>query len=57
MAVSYTHLDVYKRQTYNNGLNDVPSKQTPVVVVTQDNVKEALIDSGYYSASQFTGIE
>lgn len=43
--------------TYNNGLIDVPSKQTPVVVVTQDNVKEALIDSGYYSASQFTGIE
>ena len=43
--------------SYNNGMIDVPSKQTPVVVVTQDNVKAALIDSGYYAASQFTGIE
>lgn len=42
--------------TYNNTLIDVPAKQTPVVVVTKDNVKEALIDSGYYAASQFTGI-
>jgi putative multiple sugar transport system substrate-binding protein len=42
--------------TYNNTLVDVPAKQTPVVVVSQDNVKEALIDSGYYSASQFTGL-
>lgn len=42
--------------SYNNGAIDVPSKQTPVVVVTQQNVKEALIDSGYYAASQFTGL-
>ncbi len=42
--------------TYNNQQIDVPSKQTPVVVVTKDNVKAALIDSGYYTASQFTGI-
>ncbi len=43
--------------TYNNGTIDVPAKQTPVVVVTKDNVKSALIDSGYYEASEFTGLE
>ncbi len=42
--------------TYNNMVKDVPAKQTPVVVVTKDNVKAALIDSGYYAASQFTGL-
>ena len=43
--------------TYNNLVKDVPSKQTPVVVVTKDTVKAALIDSGYYDASEFTGLE
>jgi putative multiple sugar transport system substrate-binding protein len=43
--------------TYNNLAIDVPSKQTPVVVVTKDNVKAALIDSGYYTADKFTGLE
>jgi putative multiple sugar transport system substrate-binding protein len=43
--------------TYNNGVEDVAAKQTPVVVVTKDNVKSALIDSGYYAASDFTGLE
>ncbi|MBH1941727.1 sugar-binding protein [Mobilitalea sibirica] len=43
--------------TYNNLIIDVPSKQTPVVVVTKDNVQEALIDSGYYNADDFTGLE
>lgn len=43
--------------TYNNGTGDVPAKQTPIVVVTKDNVKSALIDSGYYQASDFTGLE
>ena len=43
--------------TYNNGKVDVAAKQTPVVVVTKDNVKSALIDSGYYKASDFTGLE
>lgn len=43
--------------TYNNLVKDVPSKQTPTVVVTKDNVKSALIDSGYYEASEFTGLE
>lgn len=43
--------------TYNNGNIDVPSKQTPVVVVDKDNVKAELIDSGYYEASKFTGLD
>ena len=43
--------------TYNNEAKDVPAKQTNIVVVTQDNVKSALIDSGYYDASEFTGLE
>lgn len=42
--------------TYNNEVIEVPSKQTPIVVVTKDNVKEALIDSGYYEADAFTGL-
>ncbi|MBQ6734677.1 MAG: sugar-binding protein [Lachnospiraceae bacterium] len=43
--------------TYNNGAIDVPSKQTDVVAVDAENVKAALIDSGYYEASDFTGLE
>ncbi|MDR3573758.1 MAG: BMP family ABC transporter substrate-binding protein [Anaerolineaceae bacterium] len=42
--------------TYNNGKIDVPAKQSPVVVVDKSNVQSALIDSGYYQASQFTGL-
>lgn len=43
--------------TYNNGNIDVPSKQTAVDVVTKDTVQSLLIDSGYYDASEFTGLE
>ncbi|MCR5147570.1 MAG: sugar-binding protein [Eubacterium sp.] len=43
--------------SYNNGKVDVPAKQTSIVVVTKDNVKQALIDSGYYNASDFSGLE
>jgi putative multiple sugar transport system substrate-binding protein len=43
--------------TYNNLVKDVASKQTATVVVTKDNVKAALIDSTYYKASEFTGLE
>lgn len=43
--------------TYDNGTKEVPAKQTAIVVVSQDNVKAALIDSGYYDASEFTGLE
>jgi len=40
--------------SYDNGSIDVPAKQTDVVVVDADNVQAALIDSGYYSESDFT---
>jgi len=41
---------------YNNGKIDVPAIQSPVVTVDKDNVKAALIDSGYYAAGDFTGL-
>ena len=41
---------------YDNGAIEVPAIQSPVVTVTADNVVEALIDSGYYSADEFTGL-
>jgi putative multiple sugar transport system substrate-binding protein len=43
--------------TYNNGAYDVPAKPSAVVSVDQANVKEAVIDSGYWPASDFTGLE
>jgi putative multiple sugar transport system substrate-binding protein len=42
--------------TYNNGVSDVPAKPSEVITVDQTNVQEALIDSGYYDASEFTGL-
>jgi len=42
--------------TYNNGVIDVPAKPSVVVTVDQSNVVEALINSGYYDASEFTGL-
>ncbi len=41
---------------YNNGKVDVPAKPSAIVTVTKDNVKAAVIDSGYYPASDFTGL-
>lgn len=43
--------------SYHNLSKDVPSKQTPVVVVSRDNVKETLLDSEYYNAGDFTGLD
>jgi putative multiple sugar transport system substrate-binding protein len=42
--------------SYNNGAVDVPAIQSPVVTVDQANVVEALIDSGYYQASDFQNL-
>ncbi|WP_374689212.1 sugar ABC transporter substrate-binding protein [Promineifilum sp.] len=42
---------------YNNGVIDVPAIQSPVITVTRDNVQEVLIDGGYYTAEDFTGLE
>jgi putative multiple sugar transport system substrate-binding protein len=46
-----------KTNTYNNGKIDVPAKPSVVVTVDKSNVKAALIDSGYYNASEFTGLQ
>ena len=43
--------------SYDNGKIDVPAKQSEVISVDKDNVKSALIDSGYYTAADFTGLE
>jgi putative multiple sugar transport system substrate-binding protein len=43
--------------TYNNGVIDVPAEPSVVITVDKDNVKEAIFDSGYWDASEFTGLE
>ncbi len=43
--------------TYNNGVADIPAAPSEVVTVDQSNVKAAIIDSGYWDASEFTGLE
>jgi len=41
---------------YDNGAVVVPAKDIQVITVTTDNVQETIIDSGYYEASDFTGL-
>jgi putative multiple sugar transport system substrate-binding protein len=41
---------------YNNGATDVPAIQSAVVTVDKNNVVSALIDSGYYTKADFTGL-
>jgi putative multiple sugar transport system substrate-binding protein len=43
--------------TYNNGVIDVPAKPSVVITVDQANVVEAVIDSGYWPADEFTGLD
>lgn len=43
--------------SYNNGTADIKAKQTDVIVVDKENVQQELIDSGYYEAGDFTGLE
>jgi putative multiple sugar transport system substrate-binding protein len=43
--------------TYDNGEIEVPAKPSEVIAVDQDNVQAAIIDSGYWEASEFTGLE
>ena len=40
-------------KTYNNGVIDVPANPSDVTSVTKENLKAAIIDSGYYPASDF----
>lgn len=55
-------VDILKGETpettgaYDNGSKEVSAKQTDVIVVEQENVKSELIDSGYYEASEFSGL-
>lgn len=42
--------------TYDNGKIKVPAKPSAIVTVTKENVKAAIIDSGYYTADKFTGL-
>jgi len=59
MGMAVTILDGNTPETtgsYNNGTIDVKAKQTDVIVVDKNNVKAELIDSGYYEASEFTGL-
>jgi ABC-type multidrug transport system ATPase subunit len=37
--------------TYNNGVIDVPGIESPVSVVDQSNIRDVLIESGYYKTS------
>jgi len=46
-----------KTATYNNGAIDVPAKPSVVVTVDQSNVQAAVIDSGYWPAADFTGLD
>jgi len=43
--------------TYDNGRIEVPAKPSEVVAVDKNNVKAAIVDSGYWDASEFTGLE
>jgi len=43
--------------TYNNGNIDVPAKPSAIVSVDQSNLKSAVIDSGYWPAADFTGLD
>lgn len=44
------------RGIYNNGVKDVPAVQAPVVTVDREHVRVALIDTGYYKASDFKNL-
>ncbi len=43
--------------TYNNGVFDVPAKPSVVISVDQANVVKEIIDSGYWPAEEFTGLD
>ncbi len=43
--------------SYDNGAADIPAIQSAVVTVDAANVKETLIEGGYYEAGDFTGLD
>ncbi|WP_433219616.1 multiple monosaccharide ABC transporter substrate-binding protein [Dactylosporangium sp. CS-047395] len=46
-----TQVETNDTKTYNNGVKVVPSYLLPPVVVTKDDVKSKLVDSGFFKAS------
>ena len=52
--LSGKEVQVNDSKSYNNGVKVVPSYLLTPVIVTKDNWQKALIDSGYYKASQFS---
>lgn len=42
--------------SYNNGAADIKAKDIKVITVTQENVKDTIVESGYYDAGEFTGL-
>jgi putative multiple sugar transport system substrate-binding protein len=60
MDMALTILDGDTPETtgsYDNGSVEVPAKQSDVISVDKDNVKAEIVDSGYYEASEFSGLE
>ncbi len=60
IAAAVTFLDggtPEETNTYDNGVIEVPAKPSVVIAVDQENVKEAIIDSGYWDAGEFTGLD
>lgn len=60
MGMAITILDGDTPETtgsYDNGAKDVEAMQSEVIVVNEGNVQSELIDSGYYEASEFTGLD
>lgn len=48
--------EVTVNSEFDNGAKKVPMNQLAVLSVTKDTVKEYIFDSGYYEASEFTGL-
>ncbi|HRA53661.1 MAG TPA: sugar ABC transporter substrate-binding protein [Thermoflexales bacterium] len=46
-----------KTASYDNGKAQIPAKPSAIVTVTKANVKAAVVDSGYYPATDFKGLE
>jgi putative multiple sugar transport system substrate-binding protein len=44
--------EVNDTETYDNGVKVVPSYLLESIIVTKDNVTQALVDTGYYTADQ-----
>ena len=44
-------------KTYFNGVVEVPANPSSTTSVTQENLKAAIVDSGYYTSSDFVGLK